>query len=85
MVEKVIKNKKPKNNCNMTLKNIKQKVLNYRDFYGADIMYTDRIKSAKNKSQIAEVIHNYRHFLELQAIDAQKHLDEFERSLNLHQ
>lgn len=62
---------------------LKKKLLEYRDFYDGDIPMTDKINAAKTETDIYNIIQEYRKLLENQAIDAEKHLHDFEKSLNL--
>ena len=67
----------------MTLKQIKQKMLDYTDLYNGDIPDTDAIIQAKNKKQLAAIIEKHRHLLEDMLCDAKRDLDDFKESLGL--
>jgi predicted solute-binding protein len=67
----------------MKLSEIKKKMLSWEDFYGADIFETDRIKKAKTKKELDEVMHNYARHMEMRESDARGHFDEFRNSLGL--
>ena len=69
----------------MTLKQIKEKMLNWKDFYGQDFVNDYEIKKAKTKEQLKKIIQGHIHFLENQAIDAQQHALEFKKELGLNQ
>jgi hypothetical protein len=65
----------------MQIKDIKQKMLKWTDFYGGDIPYTDLIEKAKTKEDLKIVLETHRSLLENTLIDAMTHLDEFKKSL----
>lgn len=67
----------------MTIEEIKTEMLNHRDFYGCDIMYTSEIKKAKTKKELAKIMNNYGGHLEMMANDAQGHHDRFKQKLGL--
>ncbi len=67
----------------MTIDKIKIAMLNHRDFFGGDIMYTDEIKKAKTKKDLSKIMDNYGVHLETMAIDAQRHHDNFKKKLGL--
>lgn len=56
-------------------------MLEWRDFYGGDIPYTDLIKKAKTKKELRQVLETHRSLLENTLIDAMTHLDEFKKLL----
>lgn len=67
----------------MIIEQIKAKMLEYRDFYGGDIMYAQEIKEAKTKKELAKIINNYRGHLEDMLSDAHGHLDNFKTEIGL--
>jgi len=56
-------------------------MLEWRDFYGADIFESDRIKKARTKKELDAVLHNYRRHMEDREQDALGHFDQFRNSL----
>lgn len=66
-----------------TVKEIKEKMLAHRDFFGGHIMYTDEIKKAMSKKQLAKIMDNYGAHLEMVAVDAMSHHDNFKKELGL--
>jgi hypothetical protein len=68
---------------NLTLNRIKTEMLKHKDFFGGDIMYTDEIKAAKNRKELAKIMDKYRKHLEDMAVDAQAHHDDFKEKLGL--
>ncbi len=67
----------------MTITQIKSAMLNHRDFFGGDIMYTDEIKKAKSKKDLAKIMDRYRNHLEDMANDACSYHDNFKKKLGL--
>ncbi len=68
----------------MKIADIKKKIAEWEDFYGQDIPDTEAIGKCRTKSDCKEILEGYRRFLELQAIDASRDLDSFERKLGLY-
>lgn len=67
----------------LTLAETKKKMIEWRDFYGGDIIYIDEIKSAKNKKQLSEILDRYGRHLENVAIDAETHRLNFKKEIGL--
>lgn len=67
----------------MKLSEVKKKMLAWEDFYGADIFETDKIKRARNKKQLAEVLNNYSKHMEDRECDARAHFEKFRREMGL--
>ncbi len=67
----------------MKIKEIKEEMLNWHDFYGQDIGPTDEIKKAKTKRQLYEIMRGHIYFLETQNIDAITHAENFIKKLGL--
>jgi hypothetical protein len=62
---------------------IKKKMFEWRDFYGADIFESDRIKKAKTKKELDKILSDYRHHMEDREQDALGHFDQFRNSLGI--
>jgi len=67
----------------MTVRETKNKMLAYRDFYGGDLICEDEIKKAKTKKELAELIERHRSFMEDMLSDAMSHLDNFKNEVDL--
>lgn len=67
----------------MTIKEIKQAMLQYKDFYGGDIPDTEAIEKAKSKKELAALLNNHSYRLEDMLADAQSHLRSFKQKLGL--
>ena len=67
----------------MTVREIKNKMLAYRDFYGGDLICEDEIKKAKTKKELAELIEEHRLFMENMLLDARNDLDNFKNEVDL--
>lgn len=67
----------------MTINEIKQRMKEYKDFYGGDLINVDDIDSCKTKSELKEIINNHYNFLEDQLADAKSHLRDMEIELGL--
>ncbi len=68
----------------MKISEIKQKMLNHKDFFGGDIMQTDEIEKAKTKKELAEIMDSYESHLKMMSIDAISHHSRFRREIGLH-
>ena len=67
----------------MTINEIKKRMLNYEDFYGADIVWRDEIKEAKTKAELKGILNRHYEYLEDQNNDALGDLDNFKKELGL--
>ena len=67
----------------MNVREIKDAMLSWCDFYGQDLVETDRIKSAKSKKELFEVLNDHINFLQYQNIDAINHAEMFKKKLGL--
>ena len=57
------------------LEKLKKEMIAWRDFYEQDIPCWDRIEAATTPKELYQIMQDHRHFLELQATDAETHLD----------
>jgi len=53
-----------------TLEKLKTKILEWRDFYGGDILVESDVTNAKSKKDLKKVLENHRTFLEMQSLSA---------------
>lgn len=67
----------------MEIKEIKEKMLEWEDFYGADIMQKQDIKKARTKRELNEIMEAYARHMEDRESDARAHFDKFHASLDL--
>jgi len=67
----------------MKIREIKCRMLVWRDFYGQDIAETDLIKKAKTRKQLEAIIQRHVRFLEDQNLDAKTHAENFITFLEL--
>ena len=67
----------------MKIEEIKQKMINWEDFYGADISNTSGISKARTKKQLKEILEHHRRYMEDTLCDACRDLDQFEKELGL--
>lgn len=65
----------------MKLEQIKKRMLEYRDFYGGDLIVTDKINEARTKEELNEILHQHENLLEDSLIDALNHLKKFKREV----
>ena len=68
----------------MTIEQIKKQMLAYIDFYGGDIPCIDKIKAAKTKKELKQILWEHEQLMESMLADARSHLNNFERKLGLH-
>ncbi len=67
----------------LSIKDIKLKMVEFRDFYGGDLLYEDEIKKSKTKKELASILEKHRSFMEDMLSDAMSHLDNFKKSVGL--
>ena len=65
----------------LRLKEIKSRLLEWKDFYGQDIVQRDEIKKAKTEEELEEILDTHYRFLENQGQDAKADLDSFKNEL----
>jgi hypothetical protein len=63
------------------IERIKKEMLEWRDFYDADIFYTGEIKKAKTEEDLKAVLSMYAKHMEDRECDARSHFDDFVKSL----
>jgi hypothetical protein len=71
------------NGGKMRISEIKKKMLEWEDFYGADIFERDRIEKAETKEDLDAVLHDYSRHMEARECDARGHFEKFRNSLGL--
>lgn len=62
---------------------MKKEMLEYRDFYGCDLIAGDEIPIAKSKADLEEIIEKHRRYLENMLSDAHQDLDELKKRVGL--
>ena len=67
----------------MTIKEIKQIMIDYRDFYGGDLCKVGDVSGAKTKTELKKIIDDHEAFMEDMLCDAKSHLNELRQKLNL--
>ena len=55
---------------------LKKQMLEWTDFYGQDIVETDKIENATTIKELYDIMQDHRNFIEQQAADAQTSLDD---------
>lgn len=58
-------------------------MLEYKDYYGGDLINEAEIKNATTKKELASLIEKHRMFMEDMLADAHSHLDHFKNELGL--
>ena len=61
----------------------KNRIFEWTDFYGGDIISADAVRNAKTKKDLADALEEHRSFMEAQLSDANSHLDNFKKELGL--
>lgn len=74
---------KDKEFAKMTIGKIKKEMLEWKDFWGGEIINSDEIDKAKTKKELAQILDRHENFMKYQAIDAESHLENFRRKLNI--
>lgn len=67
----------------MNLNELKNKIFEWTDFYGGDIISAEAVRNAKTKKDLADALEEHRSFMEAQLSDAHSHLDNFKKELGL--
>lgn len=67
----------------MTLKEIKIKMMVWRDFHGADLQGSSDIKSAKTKNELIKILEQQNRYLEDQLLEEKSALNSFRKELGL--
>lgn len=65
----------------MTLKETKDKMIEYRDFYGGDL--SGDIQRARSKKELSKIIDDHESLMEEMLADAKSDLNTFKESLDL--
>ncbi len=68
----------------MTIQNIKKQMLSFKDFYGGDLLDYTEIENAKSKEDLSDIIERHRNHMEAMLSDANSHLDNFKRKVELY-
>ena len=67
----------------MKISEIKKQMLAFEDFYGGDLSSSDKIKDAKTKKELNDVLEQHRSFMECMLCDANSHLDSFKKKIGV--
>lgn len=67
----------------IAMEEIKQKIKEYRDYWGLEIHYQDEIDNATTYSELGDVLNKYHKHIEDMANDAQKDLSGFRKRIGL--
>ena len=67
----------------MKIEKIKQKMIEWHDFYGGDLLNWEGIEKAKTKKDLAKIFNEHENFLEMQNLDALSHIKNFKKELGL--
>ena len=67
----------------MKLQDIKKQMLEYRDFFGGDLLDVAEVEKAKTKKQLVGIINRHNQHLDDMVADAQQHLKGFKRKVGL--
>jgi hypothetical protein len=67
----------------MTIKDQKQKMLEYKDFFGGQLLDYEEIEKAKSKLALAKIIDAHYDHIENMCNDAQHSLERFKKEIKL--
>lgn len=67
----------------MKIEEIKKQMLQFRDFYGGDLLNADEVEAATSRKELAGIIERHRQHLEAMSCDADSHLTNFKRKIGL--
>ncbi len=68
----------------MKISEIKKEMIEFRDFFGQDLISFSEIEKCKTRKQLAKLIQEHDCHLEAIISDAQSHLGRFKEKLGLH-
>lgn len=67
----------------MEIEKIKQKMIEFKDFFGGHLLEVDLIKESNTKEELISIIDNHSTHLEMQLNDALSHLSRFKERIGL--
>lgn len=67
----------------LTLDEIKSKMIDWRDFYGGQLLDIEAVKKANTKEELIEIIEEHSQHIEAMETDAQGHLSKFQKEIGL--
>lgn len=67
----------------MSIEEIKQRILDHKDFFGGDFIFVQELEEATTKEEIGRVLDRQRNHLEDMLSDALSSHDSFKQSLKL--
>lgn len=67
----------------MTIAEKKQKILEWTDFYGGDIIDSEMVEKSKTNEDLIETLNYHDSFMENMLLDAKTHLNLFKKELGL--
>jgi len=67
----------------MTIKKIKQEMIDYIDFYGGNLLGVSEVESANSKEELSNIIEQHRDHMECMLADANNHLDNLKKGAGL--
>lgn len=67
----------------MKIEKMKELMIQYVDFYGGDLLGSDKIEKARTKRELAKIIHEHSAHMENMALDAESHLEKFKKEIEL--
>lgn len=68
----------------MKIYEIKEQMINYRDFYGGDLLEVSEVQKAKTRKELYDILERHRSHMESMLADANSHLDNFKKKLGLY-
>lgn len=67
----------------MKIEKIKQEMLEYRDFYGGDLLNIDEVMACETKDELKQILNRHEGHMEAMLSDAVSHLNHFSQKLGL--
>ena len=67
----------------MEIAEIKKEMLNFKDFWGGELLNSEDIEGATTKEELKQIINKHHGFLEAELADAQSHLRHFTKKIGL--
>lgn len=67
----------------MKLDEIKKQMLEYRDFYGGDLLGVDKINGCKTKQELSVILREHESHMEMMLNDAMSHLSNFRKKVGM--
>lgn len=67
----------------MKIDDIKKQMLEYRDFYGGELLNVSDVEAAKTRQELYDILNQHEAFMESMLSDAMSHMSNFKHKIEL--